>query len=156
MASPNSEKGNAYINVLIAVDTTKSQDEATEHANKLIKQAMCIQNNPAYLHLFHACEHPITGYGELTGKNHAVNESQIRQESYQPMKKWAQSHDIPANNIHIGFGDTSTLLNETCLPLKIDLVVIGGNTAGGFQLFGSNTTDDVIHHTVSDVLTVRL
>ncbi len=154
--TPTNPIPGSYTSILIALDTAKGEPEATAHAKRLINQAKLLQPNTKKLHLFHACEHPITGYGEITGKNHAVNESQIRQEAYKPLKKWAESHNIPASNIHIVFGDIPTRLTESCLSNSIDLVIIGSHAGRSFQLFGANTTDDIIHHMISDVLTVKL
>lgn len=139
-----------YSNILIAVDISEGSSEG------LIQAAKKLQADANNIYIFHACEHPITGYGELTGKNHPINETHIRQQAYQPMKQWADSNGIPQKNLILDFGDTAQLLNEHADRLNIDLVIIGSHSTHGFRLFGHSTTDDVINHMICDVLTIKI
>lgn len=139
-----------YTTLICAIDLS---DESEAIVTKAIKLT---QHDPERIHLIHACEHPITGYGETTGRNHQVTESQIRQEVFPELKRIAESNEIPQENIHIPFGKPADAIHDLCDELKADLIVVGSHGHSGLRLLLGSTANSVIHGAKCDVLTVRI
>ncbi len=139
-----------YTTLICAIDLS---DESEAIVTKALKLA---QHDTERIHLVHACEHPITGYGETTGRNHRVTESQIRQEVFPELKRIAENHEIPQDNIHIPFGKSADTIHDLCEELKADLIVVGSHGHSGLRLLLGSTANSVIHGAGCDVLTVRI
>lgn len=108
------------------------------------------------LHVIHTCEHPITGYGELTGSNHPTTEAQIRQKAYPEFRKILEDHQIPPSQGHIVFGQPSEAIHKLALELSSDLIVVGSHGRSGLQLLLGSTSNSVLRDSPCDVLSVRV
>jgi len=139
-----------YGAVLAAIDLS-------DESNCVIQRGLrLVGGNREKLHLIHACEHPITGYGEATGKNHVVTEVQIRQEVYPDLENLARAYEIPQENLHIEFGKAADVIHEMADKLHAELIVIGSHGKKGLELLLGSTANSVIHGATCDVLTVRI
>ncbi|BFM16416.1 universal stress protein [Maricurvus nonylphenolicus] len=139
-----------YSTIICAIDLSDESHRVVELA---IVQA---HGETERIHLVHACEHPITGYGESTGRNHQVTECQIRQEVYPRLKTIAEQHQIEHDNIHIPFGKPADAIHALCTELEGDLIVVGSHGHSGLRLLLGSTANSVIHGASCDVLTVRI
>ncbi len=139
-----------YTTLICAIDLS---DESEAIVNKAIKLT---QHDAERIHLVHACEHPITGYGETTGRNHQVTESQIRQDVFPELKRIAEKHEIPQDNIHIPFGKPADAIHTLSDELEADLIIVGSHGHSGLRLLLGSTANSVIHGAGCDVLTVRI
>lgn len=108
------------------------------------------------IHLAHACEHPITGYGELTGRNHQVTEHQIRQTTYPQLQKLAENFELGTESIHIEFGRPADVINKLSDALSINLVIIGSHGHSGLRALLGSTANSIIHSANCDILTIRM
>lgn len=139
-----------YSQVVAAIDLSEESPRVIQRAIRLVGCDL------ERLHLIHACEHPITGYGELTGKNHMVTEVQIRQLAYPALEAIAREFEIPHKNLHIEFGPAADVIHKTAEALEADLIVIGSHGKKGLELLLGSTANSVIHGASCDVLTVRI
>ncbi len=139
-----------YNTLICAIDLS---DESEAVVAKAITLA---QQDGERIHLVHACEHPITGYGETTGRNHRVTEVQIRQDAFPALKQIAEQHQIPLDHIHIPFGKPADTIHTLCDELNADLIVVGSHGHSGLRLLLGSTANSVIHGADCDVLTVRI
>ncbi|TQV73428.1 universal stress protein [Exilibacterium tricleocarpae] len=139
-----------YHCLVCAVDLTADANRVVRHSLQLVQQ------NRQKLHLIHACEHPITGYGELTGNSHLITESQIRRSIYPYMETLSKHHDIPVKNLHIEFGRPAAVIHALAATLAADLIVIGSHGRSGIRAWLGSTANSVLHGANCDVLTVRI
>lgn len=139
-----------YSTILCAIDLS---DESHQVVDQAIKQA---NGKTECVHVVHACEHPITGYGESTGRNHQVTECQIRQDVFPNLKTIADKHQIVQDNIHIPFGKPADAIHALCSELKGDLIVVGSHGHSGLRVLLGSTANSIIHGASCDVLTVRI
>ena len=139
-----------YECILCAVDLTAEADLVIRHGLRLAQQ------DQRRLHLVHACEHPITGYGELTGDNHMVTEAGIRQAVYPHLETLGQRHGIPGDQWHIEFGRPADVINQLAHQLSADLIAIGSHGRAGIRRLLGSTANSVLHGANCDVLTVRV
>ena len=131
--------------------------DLTDEANAVIGRSLQLSQRDCHrVHLVHACEHPITGYGELTGSNHMVTESQIRQSVYPRIEALGTGHDIPEDHWHIEFGRPADVIHRLAEHLGADLIVIGSHGRSGIRLLLGSTANSVVHGASCDVLTVRI
>jgi universal stress protein A len=137
-----------YKTILCAIDFSDDNHRLIEAALEL--------TDTAHIHLAHACEHPITGYGELTGRNHQTTEHQIRQAAYPPLVKLAEHFGIIAKQAHIEFGRPSDVVVGIAESLSIDLLVIGSHGHSGLRALLGSTANSIIHSAECNVLTVRI
>ena len=140
----------SYKSILIAVDLSDASEQVIKQTLELGPKL----NNK--IHLIHTSEHPITGYGELTGKNHCATETQIRQEIYPALKKLSEKYSIPYKNLHIKFGCPADAIHEFAKQIGADLIVSGSHGKHGLQLLMGSTANSIIHGAKCDVLTVRI
>lgn len=139
-----------YQKIVVAIDLS-------DECEKIIQQSLTLSNNePGRLHLIHACEHPITGYGEITGKNHQVTELQIKQQVFPALKDLTEQHHIPTDNLHISFGRPADAVHEMAKELEADLIITGSHGKQGLKLLLGSTANSIIHGATCDVLTVRV
>ena len=139
-----------YHCAIIAVDLTDESHQVLHHSLQMVG------HDPNKLHLVHACEHPITGYGELTGKNHLITETQIRQAVYPSLEKFSRKYKLLPSNIHINFGQPAAVIHSLAIQLQADLIVVGSHGKHGIQLLLGSTANSVIHGAACDVLTIRI
>ncbi|BFM21382.1 universal stress protein [Gilvimarinus japonicus] len=135
-----------YQHILIAVDLE-------EGATQLLSKAQTIAN-AAQLHLVHVEEHPVTGYGDVTGHNHSVNEMQIRQTVYPQLSALADSYGIPHANLHITFGDPAYEVHQLANTLNADLIVTGSHGKHGLKRFLGSTSSSIHDGAKRDVLSI--
>jgi|TARA_B110000116_G_C16761107_1_gene548467 universal stress protein A len=140
----------SYKSILIAVDLS-------DESEQVIKQSLQLYPNlQSKVHLIHTAEQPVTGYGELIGKNHCASENQIRQEIYPTLKQLSEKYGIPCKNLHIKFGSPADTIHEFAEQIEADLIVSGSHGKHGIQLLLGSTANSIIHGAQCDVLTVRL
>ena len=139
-----------YNRIVAAIDLSDESHLILQRALRLVG------GHRQRLHLVHVCEHPITGYGELTGKNHMVTEVQIRQGVYPRLEAIGREFDLPQQNLHIAFGRAADVIHTLAQTLESDLIVIGSHGKKGLELLLGSTANSVIHAAKCDVLTVRV
>ncbi|GAB3106791.1 universal stress protein [Aestuariicella hydrocarbonica] len=141
---------NYYKNILCAIDLDAN-------SVKIIQTALAVTgNDPAIIHVVHTCEHPITGYGELTGSNHQITETQIRQKTYPELCAVLEKVNIPKGQGHIIFGPPAEGVHKLAKELNCDLIVVGSHGKSGLRLLFGSTSNSVLHGAQCDVLTVRI
>ncbi|WP_157960362.1 universal stress protein [Marinimicrobium alkaliphilum] len=139
-----------YTVLLVAVDLS-------EEANQVIEGALRAANQDAsHIHLAHVAEHPVTGIGELIGRNHRATDFQVRQKVYPGLKALADAHGIPANNLHILLGEPADELHALAEKMHTELIVCGSHGRKGFELLLGSTATRLLHGASCDVLTVRI
>ena len=139
-----------YHRVLCAIDLSPQNTQVVAGALR------AVAGKAERVHLIHVCEHPITGYGEAMTSNHRVNENQIKQGVYPILEHLANDNNIPLAQIHIEFGRPATVIHETALSLKADLIVSGSHGKHGVQLLLGSTANAVVHGARCDVLNIRI
>lgn len=140
----------SYQRILIALSLEEPED-----ALQLARKARNISPS-AELHLAHIEEHPITGFGELTGKNHQVNEVQIRQQVFPQLKRIGESLKIPVTQLHIAFGDPAPTILSLTKTLGCDLLVIGHHKSSGLATLFRTTAGDIVNEARVDTLAIYL
>jgi len=162
-----------YKKILTAVDLTAAltkepnkelNEEAGKEGNKardnnslIMARSLAISGNkPQSIHLIHACEHPVTGYGESTGRNHAVTEIQIRQQVFPKLSQLAERFHIPQENLHIDFGSPAEVVHQLAHKIQADLIVSGSHGKSGLSLLLGSTASSILHDAKCDLLTVRI
>lgn len=138
----------AYLTILVALDLTEDAATILARARRL-----CARECTG-LHLIHVAEHPVTGYGKVTGKNHRVGEIQVRQQIYPRLK--ALGKDLPADNLHIAFGDPADEVNRLAEKLVAEVIVTGSHGERGIRRLLGSTASSIAHGANCDVLTVRI
>lgn len=139
-----------YQTILCAVDLS---DESAI----IIKKAMRLAgDDPERVQVIHACEHPITGYGEITGKNHVITEAQIRQQAYPLLCQILETVGLDVGQGHIVFGRPADAVHELAKTLGADLIVTGSHGKAGIQLLLGSTANSILHGAECDVLTIRV
>ncbi len=134
-----------YQSVLVAVDLSEEAHQVVARARQL---------DSGQLHLVYVAEHPITGFGEQTGRNHRVSEIHIRQEIFPRLQ--ALANDLPTDHLHIEFGDPADQVHELARRLGCDLVITGSHGKSGLKLLLGSTASSIVHGATCDVLTVRI
>ena len=137
-----------YKTILCAIDFSDDN-------HRLIEAALDL-TGAVHIHLAHACEHPITGYGELTGRNHQTTEHQIRQAAYPQLVKLAERFGITPKQAHIEFGRPADVVVGIIETLGIDLLVIGSHGHSGLRALLGSTANSIIHSAGCNVLTIRM
>ena len=140
----------SYQNILCAIDL---DDNSAIILKAAIAQAGGELNR---LHVIHTCEHPITGYGELTGSNLPTTEAQIKQKAYPEFRRLLESHQIPLSQGEILFGQPSEAIHQKAAELSCDLIVVGSHGRSGLLLLLGSTSNSVLKDAPCDVLTVKL
>ncbi|MEJ2418553.1 MAG: universal stress protein [Exilibacterium sp.] len=139
-----------YNHIVCAIDLT-------EDSNLVIQRALRLaSHDSSRLDLVHACEHPITGYGEQSGKSHKVTEIQIRQSVFPQLEAFANRFGIHSEQLHIEFGRSADVIHALAERLGADLIVIGSHGRSGIRLLLGSTANSVVHGASCDVLTVRV
>lgn len=137
-----------YKTILCAIDFSD--------ANHCLIEAALDLSTADHIHLAHACEHPITGYGELTGRNHQTTEHQIRQAAYPKLVKLAEKYAIAPQQTHIEFGRPADVIEGLASSLEANLLVIGSHGHSGLRALLGSTANSIIHSSHCNVLTVRI
>lgn len=138
-----------YKNIVVAIDMGENTGHLLEVANNL---NACFQGE---LTLVHVSDVHVTGYGELTSKNHITNDMQVRQSIFPQLRPLAKKYQIPANRIHILFGKVAEVLSEFTNEQKSDLVIIGCDDHHGLGALLSSKGQAVTRKACCDVLTVK-
>ena len=135
--------------ILVALDLT-------EDAKMVMRQArrLCGPEDSSQLHLVHVAEHPVSGYGNVTSKNHRVGELHLRQEIFPRLK--ALADDLDADRLHIAFGDAAEEVNRLADSLGASVIVTGSHGERGIRRLLGTTANSIAHHASCDVLTVRI
>ncbi|MGH1374523.1 MAG: universal stress protein [Cellvibrionaceae bacterium] len=136
-----------YKSVLCALDLT-------DNSRLIIDVARSFQ--PSVIRLLHVCEHPITGFGESTGQNLRVTETQIRQQVFPRLNELAQAHEIDRENTEILFGSPAEVIHTAAKNHHSDLIIIGSQCRAGLKRLLGSITSDIIHGAPCDILTVRI
>lgn len=129
-------------------------DLSPDSARILAKARRLCDRDYSGLHLVHAAEHPVTGYGEATGKNHQVGEIQERQRIFPQLKALAE--DLPTENLHIAFGDPADEVHRLAEKLGAEVIVTGSHGERGIKRLLGSTASSIAHGAKCDVLTVRI
>ena len=140
----------SYKSILIAVDLSAESEQVIQ------KSLQLYPNLQDRVHLIHTSEHLITGYGQLTGKNHCAAETHRRQEIYPVLKKLSEKFGIPCKNVHIRFGCPADAIHEFAEKIEADLIVSGSHGKHGIQLLLGSTANSIVHDAKCDVLSVRV
>lgn len=135
--------------ILVAMDLTEDGKTVLRQARRL-----CGPKDSSQLHLIHVAEHPVTGYGNVTRKNHRVGELHLRQEIFPRLK--ALADDLDADRLHIAFGDAAEEVNRLADSLGANVIVTGSHGERGIRRLLGTTANSIAHHASCDVLTVRI
>lgn len=138
----------SYRVILVALDLSPDSDRIMARARRL-----CDRDSPG-LHLVHVSDHPVTAYGEATGKNHRVGEIQVRQQIFPQLKALAK--DLPVENLHIAFGDPADEVHLLADKLAAEIIVTGSHGERGIKRLLGSTASSIAHGAKCDVLTVRI
>ncbi len=139
---------NRYKSILCAVDLSDNSNAVLEAALEF--------TTAGHIALLHVCEHPITGYGEATGGNHQVTESQIRQEVFPKLKNLLGKYGIDANQLHIRFGGLADQVAQYATEAGCDLILVGSHEKHGLKTLLGSTSGQVVKAAPCDVLAVRV
>lgn len=135
-----------YTSALVAVALDEDSTALLDKARQL---------TPAeHIHLAHIEEHPVTGYGDMTGKNHSVNELHIRQSLFPQLRELATPYAIPGNNVHIEFGDPAPEILALAQKLGSAVIIAGSHGKHGLGLLRSSVLKDLIQGANRDILSV--
>jgi universal stress protein A len=137
-----------YRTILVALDLTEDSETVLRHARRLCGP------DCSGLHLVHVAEHPVTGYGNMTGKNHRVSELQVRQQIFPRLK--ALGENLTTDQLHITFGDAADEINLLAKKLGAEVIVTGSHGERGIRRLLGSTASSIAHHASCDVLTVRI
>ncbi|MDO3386990.1 universal stress protein [Gilvimarinus sp. SDUM040013] len=136
--------------ILVALSLGKD-----DHGALLLKKALELV--PAQnIHIVHIEEHPVTGLGDMTGRNHAANEAHIRQQIFPDLSALASHNQIPLDNLHIAFGDPAIEIHATVQKLGCDLLIIGHHNESRFTSLFHTTARDIVNEAATDTLVIRL
>lgn len=138
----------SYRIILVALDLTP------DSARILAKARRLCDRDYSGLHLIHVADHPITGYGEITGKNHRRGEIQVRQQIFPQLKALAK--DLTIENLHIAFGDPADEVHRLADKLAAEVIVTGSHGERGIKRLLGSTASSIAHGAKCDVLTVRI
>ncbi|MAZ86341.1 MAG: universal stress protein UspA [Cellvibrionaceae bacterium] len=139
---------NRYNSILCAVDLTDNTYTVLRAALELTD----IEN----IRLLHVCEHPITGYGEATGGNHQVTESQIRQKVFPELKDLLTETGIDSGQLQIRFGGLADQIASYAIEVGSDLIMVGSHEKHGLRALLGSTSGQVVKTSPCDVLAVRV
>lgn len=138
----------SYRIILVALDLTSDSGRILARARRLCDR------DYSGLHIVHVAEHPVTGYGKATGKNHRVGEIQVRQQIFPQLKELAK--DLPTENLHIAFGEPADEVHLLADKLTAEVIVTGSHGATGIKRLLGSTASSIAHGAKCDVLTVRI
>lgn len=122
--------------------------------HRIIEKALSLAPREA-IELLHACEHPITGYGELTGRNHKMTEHQIKQTVFPELTSLSKPYEFSQQQLHIKFGRPADTILEMANSINADLIIMGSHGHSGIRMLLGSTANSVVHSAECDVLTVR-
>lgn len=137
-----------YQSVLCAVDLTPNSFHVLEAAKSITPK----EN----IQVLHICEHPITGYGEQTGHNLRVTEAQIRQSAFPALKEIVETAELNVKQSDIRFGSPAEVIHQTAIDNGNDLIIVGSHGKSGLTLLLGSTSNQVLHGSPCDLLTVRI
>ncbi len=137
-----------YKSILCAVDTSANAYTVLEAALQL--------SDSENIELLHVCEHPITGYGEATGGNHQVTESQIRQQVFPELRDLSTEYGIDSSRLHIRFGSLADEIAQHAMESGCDLIMLGSHEKHGLKALLGTTSGQVLKSAPCDLLAVRV
>lgn len=135
-----------YASTLVALALDENSTPLLDKASQLA--------TPQHIHLAHIEEHPVTGYGDLTGRNHSINELHIRQRLFPDMQALAAPYGIPGTNLHIEFGDPAPEILALAQKLGARVIVTGSQGKHGLGLFRSSVLRELVQEARCDLLSV--
>ena len=138
----------SYTRILVAVALGDDHQ-----ARQLLEKALSL-TSARNIHVVHVEEHPVTGLGDLTGRNHAMNEAQIRQRVFPALRELSDAYGLNSEHLHIVFGDPAPEIHALAQKLPSDLVVIGSHGSRGLKRLFGTTADDIVHSARMDTLMV--
>lgn len=138
-----------YNTILVALDLTPDSAQVLNGARKLAAAG-------THLHLVHVAEHPITGLGSGTGRNHRHGELQVRQELFPRLQEYTEGMALPPDHIHILFGDAPQEVTYLADKLGADVIVTGSHGEKGLKRLLGTTATNILHQASCDVLIVRI
>ena len=124
-----------------------------ENPSALLEKALQLAARDS-IHLAHVEEHPVTGFGDLTGKNHNSNEQHIRQTVFPQLQKIASEHGIPGHHLHIVFGDPAAEIITLARQLDSRLIIAGCHGKHGLGFLRSSVLKDMVQNTHTDILSI--
>ena len=137
-----------YQSVLCAVDLSPNSFPVLETAKSI--------TDKSNIQVLHICEHPITGYGEQTGNNLRVTEAQIRQSAFPALKDIVEAAELNVTQSDIRFGKPAEVIHQVAVDNGIDLIIVGSHGKSGLTLLLGSTSNQVLHGSPCDLLTVRI
>ncbi len=139
-----------YRKILVAINLDQECEQILKRALRLAA------GSPDNIVIVHACEHPITGYGELTGRNHMVTETQIKQSVFPQLESITQRFGIPRDNVRIEFGQPAEVVNEVATAIGAELIITGSHGKHGLNRLLSSISSSIASSAHCDVLMVNI
>jgi len=139
-----------YQHVLAAIDLSSNSNKILDAALSLAATA---SGEITVVHVVDTC---VTGYGELTSKNHIASDIQKKQQLYPRLKALVEQSVTGDANIELLVGNPAEVLHEYASANNCDVVVVGSHGYGGVRLLLGPTANAVVHGALCDIYTVRI
>ncbi len=137
-----------YKKILAAIDIYSSYELVLNKALNMANKAADLRL--IYVTLPHVYFEP---YGAAFGGDFV---SEIRQQAELKLKKLAETHGIPANQIYSDVGAPADEIHSVAKEIEADLIVIGTQGKSGLKLLLGSTANGVLHGVKCDVLAVKV
>ena len=139
-----------YSKILVAVDLSEDSAMVAKRAHSV---AAGIN---AELHVIHVIEPLSFAYGGDIPMDFSGIQDEIHQQASAQLKRFGETHEIPAERQHIVLGRPEVEIHSTAEEVGADLSVVGSHGRYGLALLMGSTANGVLHGASCDVLAVRV
>ncbi|MEP0202635.1 MAG: universal stress protein [Halioglobus sp.] len=139
-----------YSKILVAVDLSEDSAMVAKRAHSV---AAGIN---AELHVIHVIEPLSFAYGGDIPMDFSGIQDEIHQQASAQLKRFGETHEIPAERQHIVLGRPEVEIHSTAEEVGADLIVVGSHGRYGLALLMGSTANGVLHGASCDVLAVRV
>jgi len=139
-----------YSKLLVAVDLSEDSAMVAKRAHSV---AAGIN---AELHVIHVIEPLSFAYGGDIPMDFSGIQDEIHQQASAQLKRFGETHEIPAERQHIVLGRPEVEIHSTAEEVGADLIVVGSHGRYGLALLMGSTANGVLHGASCDVLAVRV
>lgn len=142
----------AYKNIVVAIDLG-------EYSEDLIERALAVGTGPKAVNLVFVhqrMEQVYTGVGPMTSALKGVTtiEDRLRGDLNERLMGWADSYEIPKENVHFLIGKPSSMILGFAQETNADLIVIASHSRKGLQRLLGSTANAVTQGAHRDVLAI--
>ena len=139
-----------YSKILVAVDLSEDSATVAQRAH-----AVAAGIN-AELHVIHVIEPLSFAYGGDIPMDFSGIQDEIHQQASQQLRRFGETHGIPAERQHIVLGRPEVEIHSTAEEVGAELIVVGSHGRYGLALLMGSTANGVLHGASCDVLAVRV